>query len=172
MKIHICTVGSHGDVLPFIALGRELHRRGHAPRIFTNGAFEHLARDAGLAFTATGAAEEFATHQNDPDTTDPMKGLALLAKAMMRGITQSYRLLCREHDPGNTIVVGSSLAWSARLLCETHHAPGAVVHLAPSWLRSEHVAPSLGPVGHLEHAPRFVKRWAFAAMDKRFLDPL
>ncbi|MBN3787941.1 glycosyltransferase [Burkholderia sp. Ac-20353] len=29
MRILIATAGSHGDVLPFIALGRELSRRGH-----------------------------------------------------------------------------------------------------------------------------------------------
>ncbi|MEO8023889.1 nucleotide disphospho-sugar-binding domain-containing protein [Polaromonas sp.] len=172
MNIQICAVGSHGDVLPFIALGREFRRRGHAPRVFANAAFEHLAKEADLEFTATGSSSDMSAHLGNPDSTDPMRGMALLAKAMMRSVEQSYPLLCREFDPGNTVVVASSLAWSARLLSETHQAPCTVVHLAPSWFRSEHVAPSIGPLGHLARAPRFVKRWAFKAMDRRFLDPL
>ncbi len=172
MKILINAVGSHGDVLPFIALGREFHRRGHRPHLLANEAFASMAGEAGLAFTATGSADDMARLLQDRDATDPMKGMALLAKGVMRSITQSYPLLLREFEPGNTLVVGSSLAWAARLLCDVQAAPGVIVHLAPSWFRSEHVAPSLGPLGGLAWAPQFVKRWAFAAMDKRFLDPL
>lgn len=171
MKILICATGSHGDVLPFVAMGKEFLRREHSPHLFANAGFEKIARESGLAFTATGPVEALTTALNDPDATDPVKGMALIAKGMMRSITQSYPLLCREFEPGDTIVVGSSLAWAARLLSETHHVPSTVVHLAPSFFRSEHVAPSVGPLGNMRRAPRFVKRWVFQAMDRRFLDP-
>jgi rhamnosyltransferase subunit B len=171
MKILICAVGSHGDVLPFIGMGREFQQRGHTPHVFANGAYEHLAREAGLDFTPTGSANELATLLKNPDSTDPRKSIGVLAAAVMQGIIQSYSRLLQAFEPGNTIVVGSSLAWATRLLSETHKAPGAVIHLAPSWFRSEYVAPSFGPLGHLAGAPRFVKRWLFGALDKRFLDP-
>lgn len=172
MKILICAAGSHGDVLPFIALGKELERRGHTPQLIANGAFEPLAREAGLAFTATGPAEELARYLNDPDATDPIKSLALLSKAVIAGIGPGYQALCQTFDPGRTLVVGSSVAWATRLFSETHKVRCTTVHLAPTWFRSDYLAPSIGPIGHLERAPRFVKRWAFKAMDKRFLDPL
>jgi len=35
MKFGVVTIGSRGDVEPFIALGKELHRRGHKLRIAT-----------------------------------------------------------------------------------------------------------------------------------------
>lgn len=172
MKILLNAVGSHGDVLPLIAMGRELLRRGHRPHLFANGAFEAMAQEAGLPFSATGAADDLARLLKNRDGSDPRKGMSLMASVVMQGIRQTYPLLCREYEPGETIAVGTSLAWATRLLSETHVAPVVVVHLAPSWFRSEHVAPSLGPIGHLARAPRWVKRWAFAGMDKRFLDPL
>lgn len=172
MNILINAVGSHGDVLPFIALGRELRRRGHHPHLFANETFEAMAKQADLDFSATGTAADMARYMEDRDATDPMKGMALLAKAMMQSVRQTYPLLKAAHVPGNTVVVGSSLAWAARLIRETHAVPGVVVHLAPSWFRSEHVAPSVGPLGQMAWAPAFVKRGVFAMMDKRFLDPL
>ncbi|MEK8052792.1 nucleotide disphospho-sugar-binding domain-containing protein [Ideonella sp. DXS22W] len=172
MKILLCAVGSHGDVLPAVALGQALQRRGHAPQLFANAAFEPLARAAGLPFTATGRAADMADALSNPDATDARKGLALLAQGVLRSATQGYPLLCQAHEAGRTLVVGTSLAWSARLLSETHGTPGAVLHLAPSWLRSAHRAPSLGPLGHLAGAPRWLKRWAFGLMDRRLLDPL
>jgi rhamnosyltransferase subunit B len=172
MKILLNAVGSHGDVLPLIAMGRELLRRGYRPHLFANGAFETMAQEAGLPFSATGAADDLARLLKDRDASDPRKGMSLMARVVMQGIRQTYPLLCREYEPGDTIAVGTSLGWATRLLSETHAAPVAVVHLAPSWFRSEHVAPSLGPLGHLERTPRWLKRWLFAGMDKRFLDPL
>ena len=48
----------------------------------------------------------------------------------------------------------------------------ATVHLSPAWIRSEFQSPSIGPLGHLEGAPRFVKRGLSWLMDRRVFDPL
>jgi rhamnosyltransferase subunit B len=172
MKILINFFGSLGDALPFVAIGKELQRRGHTPHLIANGVFERVACEAGLAFTANGPADELTAALNNPDATDPIKGLALLAKAMADDTAASYRVLCRAFEPGNTLVLGSSLAWGARLFSETHQVQSTTVHLAPSWFRSEYMAPSISPLGHLERTPRFIKRWGYKAMDNRFLDPL
>lgn len=51
MNITILTIGSRGDVQPFVALGKGLKEAGHAVRIGTDAAFEALAGGAGLDFT-------------------------------------------------------------------------------------------------------------------------
>ena len=51
MKILMSTAGSHGDVLPFIALGREFLARGHEVVLYANPYFQKHVLDAGLAFT-------------------------------------------------------------------------------------------------------------------------
>lgn len=172
MKVLIVAAGSHGDVLPFVGLGRELQRRGHEVRLFASAPFAPLAAEAGLAFTEVLSAAEYQRLLADRDATDPRKGMALLARAVDEAQRRCLSLLERECEPGRTLVVGSSLAWATRLLGERQRVPVATVHLAPSWFRSEHRAPSIGPLGHLERAPAVVKRLLWRVMDRRFLDPL
>lgn len=172
MKILIVAAGSHGDVLPFVGLGRELQRRGHDVHLFASGVFATVAAEAGLRFTEVLSSAEYRRFLANRDATDPRKGMTLLAKAVNLAQHRGLALLERECEPGRTLVVGSSLAWATRVLGELHHVPVATVHLAPSWFRSDHRAPSIGPLGHLERAPAVVKRLIWRFMDRRFLDPL
>lgn len=48
MRIAIMTVGSRGDVQPFVALGRGLVRAGHRVTLATHARWERLARENGL----------------------------------------------------------------------------------------------------------------------------
>lgn len=172
MKILLAAAGSHGDVLPFIGLGRELQARGHQVCLFASGPFAAMAAEAGLPFVEVLSTAEYRRLLADRDATDPRKGMALLAQAVIGSQRRSLALLEREFEPGRTLLVGSSLAWATRLLGEIKRAPVATVHLAPAWLRSEHRAPSIGPLGHLERAPALVKRLIWRLLDRRFLDPL
>lgn len=172
MKVLIVAAGSHGDVLPFIALGRELQDRGHTVCLLASGPFAPLAAEAGLAFAEVLSSAEYQQLLGHRDATDARRGMALLAQAVMGAQRRGLALLRRECEPGRTLVIGSSLALAARLLGELASVPVVTVHLAPSWLRSNHRAPALGPLGHLERAPAFVKRLVWRVMDRRFLDPL
>lgn len=172
MKILIVAAGSHGDVLPLVGLGRELQQRGHAVQLFASGPFAAVAAEAGLAFTEVLSTAEYQRLLADRDATDPRKGLALMARTVVDTQRRCLPLLERACEPGRTLLIGSSLAWATRLLGELQRVPVATVHLAPSWFRSEHRAPSIGPLGHLERAPALVKRLLWRLMDRRFLDPL
>jgi UDP:flavonoid glycosyltransferase YjiC (YdhE family) len=170
MRILLCAAGSHGDVLPFIALGRELQRRGHEARLVTHERFRPLA--AGLPVVATGTLELEARFMADPDITDTRKGLALVAAGIMERLPDAFHQVEREIVPGRTLIVASTFSLGARLVAEARGVPCAAVHLSPSWFRSEHVAPSIGPLGHLAGMPRVLKRWIWQAMDRRMLDRL
>src|SRR5688572_31926284 len=52
MRIRIITIGSQGDVRPYVALGAGLQTAGHDVRIATHPAFEVLVRGHGLDFAA------------------------------------------------------------------------------------------------------------------------
>lgn len=171
MRILIATVGSHGDVLPFIALGKEMQRRGHDVRFYADKAFEHIANEAALHFTSISSGAEYRDSLQNPDIVDPMKGMRLVAGGTMEYASMFYSAMCGDIISGRTIVIGSTLAFGIRLLGEKFNLPTVIAHFAPSVLRSEYQAPRFSPIGHLEGAPRFVKRFIWSAMDKRFLDP-
>src|SRR5262245_32862310 len=67
MRILINATGSHGDVLPFIALAREFQQRGHDARLYATAVFEPFAREAGLSFKAFGSVEDYESLLRDPD---------------------------------------------------------------------------------------------------------
>jgi len=50
MQITIITVGSRGDVQPYVALGIGLQRAGHGVRLATHAEFETLVAERGLTF--------------------------------------------------------------------------------------------------------------------------
>ena len=50
LSVLLPTIGSSGDVHPFIALGLELKRRGHRPTVLTNPMFAPLIERVGLGF--------------------------------------------------------------------------------------------------------------------------
>ncbi|MHC4991117.1 MAG: glycosyltransferase [Planctomycetota bacterium] len=50
MRALLTTVGTLGDVNPFLAVGMELSRRGHEATVLTEPRYRSLVQDAGLAF--------------------------------------------------------------------------------------------------------------------------
>lgn len=172
MKILIVAAGSHGDVLPFVGLGRAVRRQGHEVQLFASGVFAAMAAEAGLAFTEVLSPAEYRRFLADPDATDPRRGLSLLARAVTDAQRRCLSLLERACEPGRTLIVGSSLAWATRVVGELRQVPVATLHLSPSWFRSEHRAPALGPLGQLPGAPAIVKRLVWRLMDRHVLDPL
>jgi rhamnosyltransferase subunit B len=50
MHILLCSLGSHGDIHPHLALGRELLQRGHAVTFGTSSYYRELIERHGIAF--------------------------------------------------------------------------------------------------------------------------
>lgn len=172
MRVLMMAVGSLGDILPFVAIGAELSKRGHEVRFYGNDYFRRYAEDLGLHFTATSDAAEYEAFLTSPAATDPKEAMRAVANGVLGKVASSYRILRDDVVPGKTIVLGSTFAFAERLLRETHGVPGAVIHLSPSVLRSEFSAPRFSPIGHMAGLPRFVKRFIWRVMDRKFMDPL
>lgn len=56
MHVTILTLGSRGDVVPYLAFGRALRRAGHDVRVITVKEFEPMVREAGFDFVPMGGA--------------------------------------------------------------------------------------------------------------------
>ena len=173
-NILIVAVGSYGDVLPLVGLGRELRSRGHAVTFFTNAHFTRLIQEAGLHFLSMGAAEEYDVVANHPDLWHPHKGWRVIMKRMMSGtyLEESYQLLCSHLVPGKTILVSTTLGLVARLVQETQQVPNVTLHFSPGVFHSAYKAPRMPGLPLPDWLPVNFKQGVWKLLDHLVIDPI
>jgi rhamnosyltransferase subunit B len=170
LDILLCTIGSHGDVHPFIGLGLVLRQRGHRVTLITNEHFQPLARKAGLEFIQLGTDTQYHQTAQDPKLWSSRRAHEVVFDMVSQLMRPLYDIIAQRVVPGETVVVGSSLAIAARVAQDKLGFAMATVHLAPSIFRSAYDPPEF-PYA----LPRWSPRWAFdvfwAAADRFVIDP-
>ncbi|HEX3396030.1 MAG TPA: nucleotide disphospho-sugar-binding domain-containing protein, partial [Steroidobacteraceae bacterium] len=163
------TMGSAGDVHPFIALGAALQARGHRATILTNPIFQALIEAQGIGFLPVGTAEEANAAIANPELWHLRKGFQILAQVVGPAIEQIYRLI-EKHADSSTVVAFSSLALGARVAQEKLGIPSASVHLQPSVIRTLADQGMMGPVRLSASRPKWFKQGLFRIIDAAILD--
>lgn len=171
MRVLISTAGSHGDVLPFVALGREFAARGHEVVFYANPFFRSYTTDCGIRFVPMSTAEKYSSLFGELSDADPSRAFKRVAREFAEICPEYYRAMKADVIPGKTIAVGNSLLFSHRLLRETDRVPCATVHLAPSVFRSNVRPPRLVPNWITSRTPSLLKRTAWWMLDKTFYEP-
>ncbi|MGC4032680.1 MAG: glycosyltransferase [Tepidisphaeraceae bacterium] len=170
MDFLLCTIGSHGDVHPFVGIGRALQARGHSVTVIVNGAFEKLVRKAGLNYAPLGTEEEFRAIQENPELWHAMRGPQTVLREIGRTLPVLFDSVRDLAKPG-TVVVGSTLALGARIASEKLGLPMATVHLAPLCIRSSVRMPVLPGGFDSNWIPGFLRKQFWAGADRWFVDP-
>lgn len=131
MNLSIVTVGSRGDVQPYVALGKGLKGAGHSVQIVTDPLFENFICENGLAFA--------------PIRADPMNALQEDVRRLgsnpvrtIGWIQSQFKALAREVVAdlvralhGADGVVYSSLAFAAYHVAQSYHIPSVAAYLQP-----------------------------------------
>src|SRR6266536_5691859 len=92
--IILCTIGSAGDVNPFIGIGQYLIKHGFRAVLITSQYFESQARRAGLEFFGLGSSEDYQSIIQNPDLWDPGKGFKVFAESVVFPIMeQAYEII-------------------------------------------------------------------------------
>jgi len=165
MRVLIYTIGSAGDVHPFVRLGLALQARGHEVFLITSGHFKGLVERAGFGFRELGSAERFQTVQDDPDLWHPVKALPTVVKHAVDPSYEPILEYARElNRPGKTVMVCSSLAFAARNARDLLDIPLVTVHVAPSLFPSCYRQPVLHGMVFGQSSPKFLKalQWKIA----------
>ncbi len=170
LNVLLPTLGSSGDVNPFIALGVALQARGHRATVLTNPLFQAQIEAQGLGFLAVGTEAEAHDAIADPDLWHMRRGFRVIARVLIPTIEQVFRSIER-HADRDTVVAFSTLSLGARVAQEKLHIPSASVHLQPSILRSVGEQGMFGDVRLAAAYPAWVKRALFRLADGLFLDP-
>jgi rhamnosyltransferase subunit B len=163
--ILLCTIGSAGDVNPFIGIGKQLKERGFRVVLATSQYFEAQAREAGLGFHALGTSEDYLSIIQDPDLWSPDKGFKVFAERVVFPIMEPAYEIIAEYDPFNTLLVAQGQFFAAHIAHEKLDFPFITVHLQPAAFRSIYEFP-LMPAW----MPPFMKRGLFKLLDAFVLD--
>jgi rhamnosyltransferase subunit B len=169
LNILLPTLGSAGDVHPFIALGKALAARGHRATILTNPIFQPLIEAQGLEFLPVGTAHEARAAIANPELWHLRKGFPIIAQVIVPAIAEVYRLI-EKHAQENTVVAFSSLAFGARVAQEKLGVASASVHLQPSVIRTFADQGMMGNVRLSASRPSWFKHGLFRLIDALILD--
>lgn len=175
-RIVFATFGSLGDLHPYIAIARELTRRGHEPVIATFDGYRAAVEAGGVEFAAMRPSMDALGDKQAVINRllDPRRGPEYLVRGLfMPGVCESYEDLARA-AAGADLLVTHPLAFAGPLLAEKRGLRWVSTVLSPlslfsaidpplfpaaAWLR--HVR-KLGVAPYrlvFSHVRRMVRRW-------------
>lgn len=153
MHVVLISVGTDGDIFPYVGLGAALRARGHSVALAASEHYGALAGKQGFAFHALVSVEENRELFEHPDFWKPLKTGPLMARWGVRFLRRQYGLLAELARP-ETVLVANPGVLPAALVHETRGVPLANLILQP-WLIPSFIAPPIIPgLALLSHAPR------------------
>jgi rhamnosyltransferase subunit B len=145
MRVLIVTFGSHGDLHPFLAIGRTLAARGHECAVVTDPYFTRDVASAGLAMYPVREAISFADLLRHPHLFHRHHGPGLLASrfdAVAPCVIEALRRGIEAHRPD--VILAHYVAIPASWIAEECGIPLATAVLAPlAWLAPDDPVPLL-----------------------------
>ncbi|MFP1740531.1 glycosyltransferase [Lonsdalea quercina] len=90
MNLFLATLGSSGDVFPFILIGEHMARRGHKVFLCTNPYFKRLAESRGLNFISVGSTQEYIAGVHSRALWDRKTALDTLCRYMLKQQDEMY----------------------------------------------------------------------------------
>ncbi|MCD6050203.1 MAG: glycosyl transferase family 28 [Verrucomicrobia bacterium] len=155
MHAILITVGTDGDIFPYVGLGTVLRARGHTVTLVASEHYEPLARRHGFAFRALISKTENDALFHHPDFWHPFKTGALSARWGVRFIRRQYELVKSITTP-DSVLIASPGVFAAPLVYDKLGTPWASIVLQPWLLPSPQSRPVIPGLPFLSHAPPFV----------------
>ncbi|NBV65041.1 MAG: hypothetical protein EBR71_11390, partial [Planctomycetes bacterium] len=103
MKTLLLTVGSHGDVHPFMDIAAALQRAGHTATLATNPHYQPQIQGSGLAFAALGEPMDIRDVIREQPVMDSVRGPLTVMRTLLLpevpALVQRMRELIHELKP-------------------------------------------------------------------------
>lgn len=177
-RIVLGTFGSLGDLHPYIALARELKRRGHRPSIATSDYWRPKVEREGIDFSPVrpDAPDPAEMHGLMARLFDPRRGpKVVVSEVMMPSLRESFEDTQAAAE-GADLLVSHPLTFAIRLVAEAGGIPWASSVLAPMSFLSAFDPPTLPAAPALSGlrrlGPRFHRplfrafRWVVAPWER------
>jgi len=152
-RIVLTTLGSFGDVHPYIGLARGLAARGHEPLIATSPYYRTKVEAAGVAFRAVRPDIDPTDAATVARIMDPVRGSEFVVREVALGNLRQTHADLRAATDGADALVTHPLTFAGRLVAEERGLPWISSVLAPMSFFSAHDLPVLAPAPRA-HAAR------------------
>jgi rhamnosyltransferase subunit B len=171
----VATLGSLGDLHPFLAVARALHERGQPVLFLSQEAHRAEVEAQGIRFAAIASQHDHDRTLGHPELWHPIRGFGVLWRHLVvPSIDPTVTLLSalmREH-PNQLRVLASPLVVGARLLYDLRPYQLTTAHTAPSALRSCEDPMFLGEWQVPRWIPKLGRQALWAALDQHKLQPM
>jgi rhamnosyltransferase subunit B len=138
MRVLLVSMGSAGDLLPFIALGRALRARGHDVTVLSNGYFRDVAENAALRFVEVCSADDHVKRTRQRSCWGLWRSFTEGGRNLLDDMSRVFETVAAHYVPGETVVAATGLMFGARIAQEKLGLPLATVHLSPLCFRGVH----------------------------------
>jgi rhamnosyltransferase subunit B len=139
-RIVLTTLGSLGDLHPYLALAAGLQQRGHEAIVATSESYRAKVEALGIGFRPV--RPDVAFIEADPERMrrlmDMRKGTErIICGIIMPALRDSYADTLAAAE-GADLLIGHPIAYTTRLVAETRRLPWASVKLSPIGFMSCH----------------------------------
>lgn len=178
MKFAVVTLGSAGDLHPFLAVARALAERGHEVHLLSQAPYEAAVRAEGVGFVAVAGEREHQRTLQHPLLWHPLHGFGVLwrhlAVPAIGPTLDALDALSRDASGHPLVVLASPLAAGARLARERWPERIRLVsgYTAPMGLRSIDDPLFVGPWRVPSWVPRRARRALWRGLDRWKLEPM
>jgi len=145
------TLGSWGDLFPFVELARELRLRGHSVSVATSPAWAQMVREEGLGFSPTGRRLDFGDYRRHPEILSGRFGsFAGVRNVLTRFVLPQLDTLTtdlRDATDGADLLVAHPAMLAAPIVAELDDTPWATASVFPGLIPSAWTVPQGTPLG-------------------------
>jgi vancomycin aglycone glucosyltransferase len=170
MKALLTTVGSRGDLQPFVGLAIGLRQAGHEVTVAAPPNFRGWLEELGFSFHPVGI-DFYELSQSKPDlASSPIRAFRVMTSLLRDEVATQFRDT-QDIVDGMDVVLAGGLQIAAASCAERARVPYIYTAFAPGLLRSSNQLPPLLPAGRL---PRWLNdaTWsAFEGIFQRLLGP-
>jgi rhamnosyltransferase subunit B len=165
MHAVLASLGTDGDVLPFIGLGTTLRARGHRVTLVAARSYAESAAAHDLEFRELISDERMRLLLANPDFWHPVKTARLSARWGASLIEPQFEILKNVAAAKDAVLISNPAVFAAALVSEKLGRPLANLILQP-WMIPSASAPAAMPiVGMPTWAPQFAHRVFFRLID-------
>src|SRR5258708_25020001 len=109
MRVLLVSIGTAGDLLPFIALGKALRGRGHDVTVLGNGYFRDVAHQASLGFVEVCSADEHVRRTRQRRGWNLQRSFREGGRNLLEDMPRVYEAVAAHYVPGETVAAAAGM---------------------------------------------------------------